>query len=295
MLPLASIPRRLFGQEKALTAVGILGLALAGGCGAAALFRGTPVVEPGGDLIRAVSFDGAVGLWVLTIAALLPYSGFGSRVRRIWRISFVVTMLVFYFGETFAAVRGHDPRFFSGFPLLDQVVATLFGLTAGIVILQFLVFGASFFTRRASDRASHLTTGVRWAVAANVVALGVGIWMIVMQGRAVGEGGSAIWSHAIGFHALQAVPLVGWLAGRSGESRTRARGRVHAAGALWLMVTVGALVQAAQGLPPFAPAPASAASAAALAGWLVVLAGTLRAARPSSPSRALAVGAPARE
>lgn len=273
-----SIARSLFGEERLLAGLGLLGLALAVACGAAALVRGTALVPPGGDLTKPMSFDGAIGIWVLTIAALLPYADFGPRGRRVWRGAFLLAMLYFYFGETYAAVRGHDPRFFSGdFGPVDPVVAALFGLDAIVVITLFVVFATRFFTRRAIEGAPGIVLGVRWAVAATLVAFGIGVWMIVLEGRQVGAEGSAVWPHALGFHALQAVVVVGWLAGRGVEE---ARGIVHVAGAAWLIATLAALAQTAGGRAPAQPSIALAAQVLAIGTWAVAVLAVWRRARP---------------
>lgn len=91
--------------------------------------------------------------------------------------------------------------------------------------------------------------------------------------------------HAIGFHALQAVPLVGWLAGRCGSGT----GPVHVAGALWLSAVALALAQAAAGIPPLAPSAAGAGALASLAGWTGV-ATYLAGRRPASEAPAPAAG-----
>lgn len=259
--------RALFREEKALAAVGLLGLALAAGTAAVALLRGT-VVPPGGDLTKPIAFDAAVGIWVITIAALLPFADFGPRGRSVWRAAFAVAMVYFYAGETWPAFRGHDPRFFSDdFGSLDRWVATLFAVDAVAVILLFLVLSTRWFTRRARVCAPEIVVGARWAAVSTVSALAVGGWMIAMEGRAVGEGGSALWPHALGFHALQAVPLVGWLAQRSGSGSAP----VHVAGTLWLAAVALALAQAAAGVPPLAPSAAGLAGLASLAGWAGVV------------------------
>ncbi|HUP01481.1 MAG TPA: hypothetical protein VM737_08180 [Gemmatimonadota bacterium] len=77
-----SVLRALFGEERLLAGVGLLGLALAAACAAGALLRGTAIVPPDGDLTKPMSFDGAIGIWVLTIAALLPYADSRPRERR---------------------------------------------------------------------------------------------------------------------------------------------------------------------------------------------------------------------
>lgn len=279
MNPLLDLVRRLWGRERALAWTGTLGVALGIGCAAAIVVRGSPFVSPEGDLEKAASFDLAIGVFVLTLAALLPHGGFGSRGKRVWRWATVVAIHYFYLAETVATLRGLDPRFSAIASGGDAVVAALFGLDSVLVTVLFLTFAASFFTRRADLERPALVLGVRWASAAALLAFGVGFWMIALQGREVGLEGSALPPHALGFHALQAVPLVGWLVDRQGHGR----GRVHLAGALWVAATVSVAAQTVAGRPPLAADPPTLLAGLFLAAWAAVVLASLGRSNPESP------------
>ena len=93
-----------------LTALGLLGLLLAASCAAAALLRGA-AIPPEGNLLDTASFDGAVGLFTLTLAVLAPGVNWTSRGRRVWGGFLIVLTLYAYGIETVQAFRGLDPRF----------------------------------------------------------------------------------------------------------------------------------------------------------------------------------------
>lgn len=272
--------RHLRRHEPALAATGLLGIGLAGLCAAAIVARGSPRVAPEGDLLKPLAFDLAIGIWVLTLAVLLPYAGAGARARAIWRNVLAGAILYFYFAETYPTLDGYDPRFSGASPASLKVVSALFGLDSLLVIGLFVVFASWFYRGRAAPGHPGIRLGVRWASVATLLAFGIGVWMIAMEGRRVGAGGSALWPHALGFHALQAVPLVGWLADR----RAGSRWLVHAAGGLWLVATVGALAQSAGGRPPAEATPAVGLAATALLGWGLVLVRAI--ARPDDRSAA---------
>ncbi len=93
--------------------------------------------------------------------------------------------------------------------------------------------------------------------------------------------------HALGFHALQAVPLVAWLFSRSLAPEQEARPWVHAAGAAWLTACLGIAWQTAAGRPVTEPSLAMLATVVVLFGWLVCAARALRAWRASRPRAVL--------
>lgn len=266
--------RRLLDRERALAATGVAGLLLAAACAAVVVVRGTAHVAPDGDLLKPASFDAAIGIYALTLAVLTPLAGFRPRERKAWRWATVVALLYFYFAETFAAVRGHDPRFFPDlYGRFDVTVAALFGLDAIVVTSLFAWFAARLWSGRVSRDLPGTLLGARWATLSAFAAFGVGFWMIAMQGRTIDPAGSAVWPHALGFHALQAVPLVGWLVDRGRGPRAP----VHAAGALWLAATAAALAQAAVGRGPHEATPLTAAALLLLAGWAGALVAAWRA------------------
>ena len=94
---------RLFAGERLLVMVGLLGFALAAIIALYIGFNGAAVL-PEGNLESAFSFDAAIGLFILSIAAIMPLSGFSSRKRAIIR-------WVFIHRHSLLVRGGDDPAF----------------------------------------------------------------------------------------------------------------------------------------------------------------------------------------
>ena len=76
----ARIPQLMsksFSQSLPLLWLGITGLILAAACSGIALVHGT-MIPPEGDLTKVITFDAAVGFFVITIALFVPL----ARLRR---------------------------------------------------------------------------------------------------------------------------------------------------------------------------------------------------------------------
>jgi hypothetical protein len=111
--------------------------------------------------------------------------------------------------------------------------------------------------------------------------------MSVIGGRTWGEDASILPYHALGFHGLQAVPLVAWLLARSSVDRDTAPRWIHAAGLSWLGATAAVGYQTWLGDPIVEAAPASLAAGAFLVAWIAVAAAALLVAlrRPAPELR----------
>src|SRR5262249_52948750 len=129
---------RLFHQTKSLLWCGIIGIALATVCSAIAVMRGV-MIPPEGDLTKAITFDGAVGIYILTIALLTPLAGFTQKGMSQWVRTFTVLNLYAYAVETTQILRGIDPRFSKVAGLGDQIISLTFGITALGLMTTFLV------------------------------------------------------------------------------------------------------------------------------------------------------------
>lgn len=262
-------------KEPRVTWLGLLGLALGTLCAAIGLARGF-VVPPEGNLWETATFDGAVGIFLVTQAALAPEAGFTPRGQRRWGTWLIVTVLYAYGIETVQAFRGLDPRFSAVAGATDQMLGGLFLLDALLIMVLFLVLGWRFFRAESTP----LRLAVRYAVATCAVAFGVGIWMsVVTQGRQIGAEGNLMLIHGAGFHGLQAVPLVAVLMAWGGVPSPRARRWVHVAGVAWIGVSLGVLWQAAAGRPPAEPSPALLTSLSFLGLWALVAIRALATAR----------------
>lgn len=68
-----------------------------------------------------------------------------------------------------------------------------------------------------------------------MLSFAAGIWISVNQSRFTGLSGNIIGLHGLDFHALQAVPLVGWLTERASPSHPGRRRLVHLTGIAYLL------------------------------------------------------------
>src|SRR5262245_1110791 len=192
-------------------------------------------------------------------------------------------MTLFAYGvETVQPLRGLDPRFSQVAGPVDSLIGGLFALDSLGLIALFVVLAVRLFRGGTAGADGLVPLGLRYAVGATMLAFAAGISMIVVQGRHTGAAGNILPLHALGFHGLQAIPLVAWLFSRSAMPEPEARRWVHAAGLAWCAACLGIAWQTAQGQHPTAPSPAMLLTLVVLCGWLLSAARALQAARASS-------------
>ncbi|GLX69850.1 hypothetical protein [Paenibacillus glycanilyticus] len=226
---------RLFEGEKWLVLTGLLGFMLAAVCGVWTLVNGGEVA-PGGDVSKAFSFDAALGIFILSTAAITPLSGLGARGRLVFRISYIALALYSYGIETIQNFRGVNPRFVDSDSVLDQTAGNIFTFVALFLVLFYLYLGIQFFRSKAYKLRPEMAVGIRYAMIAVIISFAAGIWISSNEGRFTGDGGNIIWLHGLGFHALQAVPLVAWLAERAtAKSSEHHRYLIHLTGVSYLL------------------------------------------------------------
>jgi hypothetical protein len=247
--PFRSISRKLYAiyaEERVLFALGLLGIGL-GLIGLVVMAMRGRVIPPEGYLYKAISFDIAIGIYILTIILFIPLAGFSSRGRLWWRWGSVALALYAYTVENVQIYRGLDPRFTRHGSALDNIVGALFGFTALGLIVMFLILTWRFFTKRTIINGSPLLLAIRYGCAAVILAFVAGVWMGLNQGPMVGTTGNLLTLHAAGFHGLQAVPLIALLLGWARVPTESARFWVHAAGLAWLGVCAAIAWQTALG------------------------------------------------
>ena len=240
----------LWRRERVMVMLGASGLLLAAVCAIVAVVNGSWMIAPEGRLLEAAKFDVALGIYLLTLALMLPLAGFSPRGRRRW-IGWTVGLTVFAFAmENVQAWRGLDPRFSRVAAPLDQALGGVFFLSALGIAALFLVLFARFFRRETLSDHPALALALRYAAVAALMAFAVGVGMSVAQGRHVNGLGNLMPLHASGFHGLQALPLVALLLGWSRLPTSEAIRWVHIAGIGWLAVCLGLLIQAVAGFDP---------------------------------------------
>ncbi len=181
-----------------------------------------------------MSFDAAVGIYVLTLALFVPLAEFTPSGRRRW-ISFVVGLTSYgYAVETIQVFRGIDPRFTRVGGTADQTVGALFGISALGIMTMFIILAVKIWRRPLTGRNQMILLAIRYASIITVMGFFSGFWMGALQGRHVGPAGNVLPLHALCFHAIQTVPLVALFLSRSNLSDTQSRFWIHVAGLTWL-------------------------------------------------------------
>ena len=259
----------LFQGERLLVGVGLLGIALSGAIAVWILLRGNALIPPEGELADVRDFMFAVGVFTITLAAMLPLAGFSQRGRRRFRWWITGLTVYFYGAELVPTLFGQDPRF-SPEPVF-AVFGGIFGIGSLVLSTLYVIFTVALFRSRVSRQT--LLMGARYGMLAALVAVFGGVLMgTVFSGREVGNAGNLLVSHAVGFHGLQAVPLVAWLLERSNLSFGVAQRWAHLAGGSWLAFAVLTFTQAVLGHGPMDAGLVLYLSIAFAGVWLLALA-----------------------
>jgi hypothetical protein len=281
----AAAARTAVGREPGLVTVGAVGLGLAALCLVAAAVRGR-FIPPEGKMLDAATFCFGVGVFTLTISLLLPVAGYNSSTRRRWRRAFYVFTVYGLALESIQAFRGLDPRFTEAGGPLDVGAGIIFGFTALLHTILFVLIGLQFFRSDVLSDRRELRLGVRYAAVAVALSFAVGIVMSINSGRQIGDDGNLLLSHGLGVHGIQALPVAALLFAVG----TRAAPTwLHAAGIGWLAACTAALAQALLGHPPLEASLVTGLIVAGLAVWTTAVGAAVisrrRAGRPRSVGR----------
>lgn len=213
--------------------------------------------------IKPMKFLLSVGIFLATVAWLMPEVRAAARMRRLLSAVIASTMLFEIVCIVGQAARGTTSHFnqATGF---DGAIFALMGLA--ITVNTLAVAALWWWMRRDDppDRAAYLL-GVRLGLALFVLGSLQGFVIVANQGHSLPgpDGGPGLpflnWSvdrgdlrvaHFISLHALQALPLLGYLLDRSGGvGVVRRRGMVSAVAVLWFGLTGAALALALRGVP----------------------------------------------
>ncbi len=256
-------------ETRALMWLGFLGIALGLLCLAVAAVRG-PLIPPEGELHKAITFNIAVGLYLLTLAFLVPSAGFSENGRRRWLRWTTGVFIYSYALETIQTLRGLDPRFSRVASVPDRLLGAVFAVIAIGMIVLFVILIRGFFRRDRSDAASPALLAIRYGAIATMGAFAAGLWMSALQGRHTGDAGNILPLHALGFHGLQAIPLIALLLMWSGASDVETRKWVHITGVAWLAACAAVAWQTFVGRSVLEVAPAPIASVVLLGTWLAI-------------------------
>lgn len=222
-----------FKGEKWLVWTGVLGFVLALLCGIGALVYGVEDT-PGKGLAKAFSFNAALGVFLLSTAAISPLSGMGAKGRAVFRWSYIALALYSYFAETVQHARGVNPRFAQDGSMFDSMVANGFAFVALMLVVFYLYFAVQFFRKRSFALQPEAVASIRYAMVAVLLSFAGGIWISLNGGRDFGADGNLIWFHGLGFHAVQALPFIAWLTTRSPMQTAVKRTIIHVSGIAFL-------------------------------------------------------------
>ncbi|WP_186328830.1 hypothetical protein [Bacillus sp. X1(2014)] len=227
---------KVFEGERGLVLIGIIGFILSAGIAFYINFQG-PIKSPEGNLRDAFSFNAAIGMFMLSMAALLPLTRFKAGKRKAVRWSFIIASLYSYTIETVQNFRGISPRFSREGTVVDMLAGMLFGVVSLVLVSLAIVLTIHFLRMKRPFERPLLIMGIRYALISVLSANFAGLWMIVLQDRLTGDGGNVIVLHGAGFHALQTLILPAWLLEKA-QVRDRVKRRLIHSGCIAWMLTI---------------------------------------------------------
>jgi hypothetical protein len=211
--------------------------------------------------IKPLKFMSSAAIFLATLALFMPFLDRADRARKsvevaVWIIAGFLILEILYI--TFRASRA-EASHFNRENLLGIILYAWMGIT--ILISTILSGWIGWLILKGKDKIA--SPGLRYAIGVGLVlgtALGslTAIYMSTQTGHWVGgvkndAGGSFFfgWSrtggdlrvaHFIGLHAMQGIPLIGWLASK--VSTASVRPVVIASSVAWIAVTVATFAQA---------------------------------------------------
>ena len=211
--------------------------------------------------IKPLKFMSSAAIFLFTLALFMPFLDKADRAKRsvnvaVWIISVFLLLEILYI--TFRASRAEASHFNR-----DSVLAIVLYAWMGITILISTVLTGWIGWLILKGKDAIARPNLRYAVGVGLVvgtALGslTAIYMSQGTGHWVGgvrndSGGSLFfgWSrtggdlrvaHFIGLHAMQGIPLIGWLVSR--VSTAAVKSAVTVSAVLWVLVTAATFAQA---------------------------------------------------
>ncbi|MEH7491510.1 hypothetical protein [Neobacillus niacini] len=241
---------KLFEGERALIITGLIGFLLSAGI-SIFIFFNDPIIAPEGNMRDAFSFNAAIGMFILSIAAILPLTRFGVRKRKVVRWLFILASIYSYTIETLQNFRGINPRFSREGTVVDIVAGMLFGVISLVLVALTIVLMVHFFRMKHPQGRPLLIMGIRYAFLSVLAANSAGIWMILLQDRLTGGAGNLIVLHGVGFHALQTLILPACLLEKAQVNEKYKKILIHTGSIAWMLMVLVIGIQTAMGQSVF--------------------------------------------
>ena len=213
--------------------------------------------------IKPAKFEISLLIFFWTLAWFMPEVRAVSRMRAFIRWTPPIVMTIEIVFIVLQAARGTTSHF-NNSSVPDAAIFAIMGLMITVNTMAMLAMLVKLRRDTPPDRAGYLW-GVRMGIALFILASLEGFVIVANNAHTVAlpDGGPGLpfvnWStqsgdlrvaHFVGMHALQGLPLLGYLLDRSASAPSRTRARIVTAAALgWLLVMGGLLALALQGRP----------------------------------------------
>lgn len=241
---------KLFEGERSLVITGTIGIILSVGIAIYIFFQG-PIISPEGNVRDAFSFNAAIGIFILSIAAVLPLTKLGTGKRKVVRWFFILSSLYSYTIETVQNFRGISPRFTREGTAVDIIAGMIFGVVSLVLVTLAIILALHFFRMKKPYERPLLIIGIRYAFLSVLAANVAGIWMILLQDRLTGDGGNVIVLHGLGFHALQTLIVPAWLLEKANVKESLKKRLIHFSSIAWMLSILFIGIQTAMGRTVF--------------------------------------------
>jgi hypothetical protein len=253
--------------DRVLLAVGAVHGVIGLGCLVALLFPAEPVlgVHPA---LKPMKFGTSIGIFLVTMAWLLPALSMGDALRRALTAVLATTMTLEMFPIAFQAIRGTTSHF-NRATTLDSLLWQLMVISIVTATFAMLAIAVAATSRRMTfSLGDELNDLLRFACRASLwLFLLSAVSGFMMGGRlshSVGgtDGGPGLpilnfsrthgdlrVSHFFAMHSLQALPATAFILGRLGLPLALEWTALVGVTAAWALVTVYTLIQALYGRP----------------------------------------------
>ena len=214
--------------------------------------------------IKPMKFMTSITIFLWTVAWFMPETENKPFARAVVRGTIALAMVIEIVMITMQSARGATSHFNVASPF-DAAVFSIMGTAILFNTAAMFLFFAIIRRDTPASRAGYIW-GIRIGVAMFLLASLQGVLIVTNNAHAVGgaDGGAGLpfvnWStqygdlrvaHFAGMHAMQGLPLLGFVLDRAtrGNPLGLSRNVVLAVGILWLAVTGGLLLLALQGRP----------------------------------------------